>query len=494
MHPQNGMTIPRNSLGLVLTELAIALLLAVAVGSLYSVTLLHRIYGNDGAMLADWTTLPGGGYPQYHNVLYQPAARLLGLLLPRNLVTEPGDPLWIAKSLSVVCTALGVAFTYGCCRRLGVLRWSSVGGALLLAVTPAIWFFATAIEVHAQHFALVSCGAWLTLLAPWRRPALATALCAPLFVAFALSHQSAPMLGPAWLLLAQLARRRSGQPALRLMPLFFVGCVWLAALLLGHLLVQWCRGRGFAFGIHDLAHTVSRWHRPFAPNLLVDAVLLPLSAFVPLALLVSVSRAVPALLRGLAALLLLPLIASVVWWGIAERGGYLIGPAFVLAALAATWLGSFRPKVGVPLAAGIILLQGAIALYQLRAFDAEGFNLEARVARLTTNLGDNRFVLSCNDNAPHLDIWLPDAHEENLITLIPPDIEPTLWLTLVQPELQRRVAQGSIVFDVSFERRADLPKFVAACMQALQSWLRATFTVTVLDDPSWPLWIVEPRG
>ena len=474
-------------------DVGVAMLLAFAAGALYRATLLHRIYGNDGAMLADWTALPGGGYPQYHNVLYQPAAKLLELLLPRGLITAPDDPLWIAKSLGVVCAAIGVAFSYGCCRRLGIRAWPSVAGSAVLAVTPTIWFFAAAIEVHMQHFAVVSIGAFVTLSVPWRRAVLATVLTAPLFVVFALSHQSALTLGPAWLLLAQLARRRQGVAALRIAPLFFVGCAWFASLVLGHLLVQWCRDRGFAFGAGDLAHTVSQWRRPFCAQVMVDAVLLPLGVFVPIGLVAIVSRAVPGLLRGLAAVMMLPLISSIVWWGVTERGGYLTGSSFVLAALVAAWIAALRPRVAVPLALGLILLQGAFACWQLRAFDAEGFDLEVRVARITEQLGPNRIVLSCNDNAPKLDIWLPDAREENLLKRLSPGADLDAWCAIVQPMIATVVAQGRVVFDVSFDLRSDLPTIAREAMDRLQTYLRETFVVTVLEDPNWPLWIVEPR-
>src|SRR5690606_22200697 len=132
------------------------------------------------------------GYPQYHNVLYQPAAKLLALVMPRGLWCQADDPLWLAKSLSVASGALGIGVVYGICRRLDLRRWPSVAGTALLAVTPMIWFFAVAIEVHMQHFLLVAAGALLTLSLPWRRPVLATTLVAVWFVAAALSHQSAP--------------------------------------------------------------------------------------------------------------------------------------------------------------------------------------------------------------------------------------------------------------------------------------------------------------
>jgi hypothetical protein len=55
------------------------------------------------------------------------------------------------------------------------------------------------------------------------------------------------------------------------------------------------------------------------------------------------------------------------------------------------------------------------------------------------------------------------------------------------------VAQGRVVFDVSFDLRSDLPTIAREAMDRLQTYLRETFVVTVLEDPSWPLWIVEPR-
>src|SRR6185436_16334727 len=80
----------------------------------------------------------------------------------------------------------------------------------LLVLAPSLWFFGTTVEIHALHFGCVALVAAVTLLAPWRRPALALALTALAFPLLYWSHQAAFMLGPGWVLLVQYARSRHG--------------------------------------------------------------------------------------------------------------------------------------------------------------------------------------------------------------------------------------------------------------------------------------------
>ena len=114
-------------------DVGIAVLLAALATWLYAATSLHCIYGNDGAMLGDWTALPERAYRQYHNTLYLPCADLLRCVLPTGGVVAADDPLWLAKSLSAIAGGLGLACCYGACRALGSARGSSVFAVVLLA-------------------------------------------------------------------------------------------------------------------------------------------------------------------------------------------------------------------------------------------------------------------------------------------------------------------------------------------------------------------------
>lgn len=475
-----------------LCDFAIAVLLGIAAASLHAATLLGRIYGNDGAMLADWTALPERAFHQYHNTLYLPAAAWLGALLPGGGVCGIGDALWVAKSLSACAGAVAIAFSYACCRLLGAGRPASVAAAVLLAVTPFAWFFAVAIEVHALHFAIVAFAAWVTLAAPWRRPALAMAITAAAFVLPYLSHQSAPVLGPGWILLVQCARRRQAAPfAWR--TLFGVGLVLLAALVFGHMLVEWRRGRGFHIDFGNVVETVDIWRRPFALPIVWQAVVAPLAVLLPLAVVAAGRRAVDPWLRATALVVYVPLTACVLWWGIAEQGGYLLGPAFLLAALAAAWLSTLPRRVAVGTALAVIAAQAFCGWQTVHGFDREGFQLVDRAARVHAHLGETGLVVSCNDNAPQISIWLPGVQELNLGPTLANDVPVATWEQGVQAVLQGLQANERFFWDRSWSVRPDLTDRFRDAMARFEAALRRDWRITELPDASWPAWRCERR-
>lgn len=476
-------------------DVGIALLLLALATWLYAATSLHCIYGNDGAMLGDWTALPERAYRQYHNTLYLPCAELLRLVLPQGGVASADDPLWLAKSLSAIAGGFGLACCYGCCRALGNARGPSVFATALLAVTPGLWFFGAAIEVHTQHFAVVAATALLTLWLPWQRPALALPVACALFVLPYLSHQSAPTLGPAWILLIQSARRRVA-PAFSWPALFGIGCVLLLALGHGHLLVQWQRGLGFAFGVGGVADTVVAWRRELTPTVVVEAVVAPLALWLPLAAWALVQRRVDGWLRASVIACYGPLTASVLWWGVAERGGYLLGPLFLLALLlAAAWPPANERRRGqwrlVMLL--VVLGQAALAWPFVRGFDQAGAPLAARAERVASVLGERGLVLSCNDNAPTIALWLPTVQETPLLPTLANDAPLDVWIAGLEPVLQGLVAAGPVVLDVSYRLRTDLPDRVRDATQRLEQRLRERFLVTEHAFADWPLWRIAAK-
>lgn len=473
-------------------DLFVAASLGGAAALLYAWTLLGRIYGNDGAMLADWTALPERAYHHYHNTLYLPAAALLDGVLPRGWLVAAEDPLAVAKSLSVVSAALGLSFTYLCCRWLGGARCQSVAATVLLGVSPVLWFFGVAIEVHALHFLVVAFAAFVTLAAPWHRPALATAITAVVFLLPYLSHQSAPVLGPGWLLLVQCARRRVG-PRFSLLALFVIGVVLVGSLLLGHMLVQWRRGIGFTLDPGSVVTTVGGWRKSFTPSIVWDALLAPLCLLLPVAIVAGCWRRLDPWLRACAAVAMVPLIACVLWWGIPEQGGYLLGPTFLLAALAAAWWTQLPRGLWLGLAASCLLVQGHFGFRCVRDFDRGGFQLAVRVARVREHLGASGLVLSANDNAPNLAAWLPAVQEINLFPTLAYDSPVATWFQGIQPVLRGLASTGRFLFDTSYRLRTDLHERVRDSLARLEAALRADYRVTELADPSWPLWLVEKK-
>lgn len=472
-------------------DVAIAALLALAATWLYSRTLLGRIYGNDGAMLADWTAFPERAYWQYHNTLYLPIARAIDAVLPRGWITAPGDPLAVAKATSVLCGALALACVYACCRRLGAPRAASAFGTALLAVSPVLWFFAAAIEVHTQHLLVVSTCAFGTLLLPWRSPVPAVALAALLFVLPCLSHQSAPVLGPGWILLCQCARRRTGPP-FSWPALFGIGLALLAAVVVGHVLVQHVRGLGAGVDFGGLAETVAGWRRAFVLDVVWEALLAPLGLLLPL-LLAAWCAGIDRWWRAAAMALLVPLGGCVLWWGVAERGGYLLGPAFAIAASVAALWARLPRRPALALAALALVAQGTYGFVDVRGFDAEGFQLEQRIARLREHLGPTGLVVSANDNAPNAQAWLPGVQEINLFPTLAKPVDAEVWLAALRPLRDALLGADRVVVDVSWRRRTDLPAHVVVALDRFTAVLADEHRVTELDDPSWPLLRLERR-
>lgn len=476
-------------------DVGIAVLLAALATWLYAATSLHCIYGNDGAMLGDWTALPERAYRQYHNTLYLPCADLLRCVLPTGGVVAADDPLWLAKSLSAIAGGIGLACCYGACRALGSARGSSMFAVVLLAVTPGLWFFGAAIEVHTQHFAVVAATALLTLWLPWQRPWLALPLACALFVLPYLSHQSAPTLGPAWILLLQSARRRVA-PAFSWAALLGIGGALLAALGLGHLLVQWQRGLGFAFGVGGVADTVVAWRRELTPTVVVEAVLAPLALWLPVAAWALARRGVDGWLRASVLACYAPLTASVLWWGVAERGGYLLGPAFLLAMLLAAALPAANERRATTWRLAlllVVLVQAALAWPFVRGFDQAGAPLAARAERIASVLGERGLVLSCNDNAPTIALWLPQVQETPLLPTLANDAPLDVWIAGLEPLLHGFVASGPVVLDVSYRLRTDLPERVRDATMRLEQRLRERFAVSEHAFADWPLWRITAK-
>ncbi len=473
-------------------DVAFALALAIGTVALGAALQLGRIYGNDGAMLADWTALPERAYHQYHNTLYLPAASLVERVVPPTLLAAADDPLWVAKSLSSLAAGIGILFTFLCCRWIGIPRAASAAGTGLLAVSPVAWFFGATIEVHSLHFAVVAAAAWVTVVAPWRRPGVALAITAVVFVVPYLSHQSAPVLGPGWILWVQCARRRVAA-AFSLRALFGIGVVLLLALLVGHMLVQWRRGLGFGADFGGVATTVGQWRRPFTWAIVGTAVVMPLGLMLPLVAVASCRRAIDGWLRATVLVVQVPLAACVVWWGIAEQGGYLLGPAVLLAVAVAAWLATLPHGMSVAIAVAAIAGQAWLGQKCIRDFDGEGFQLEERAARVRTGLGEHGLLVSCNDNAPNVAIWFRGVNEINLLGSLAHEVPLDTWWSTVQPVLAGFGTVDRFLVDVSFRLRPDLPDRVRDGMLRLESALRADWKVTELPHPSWPMWLVAKK-
>jgi hypothetical protein len=441
-------------------DLGIGAVLATLAGCLYLATCLGRIFGNDGAMLAEWTSIPERAYLPYHNTLYLPFAWLVGAL-PRGGI-------------------------------VGAARLPSIAAIVLLAITPVTWFFAAAIEVHGLHFLIVTAAALVTLAAPWHRPVLATLLTATAFVPTYMSHQSAPTLGPGWILLVQLARRRRNPP-FPLWQLFWIGVALLTALLVGHILVQWRRGLGFIVDLGEVGGSIHQWRREFVSSIVLEALLLPLALLLPVAALAWCQRRVDPWLRGASALIYVPLIGCVLWWGIAEQGGYLLGPALLLAAPIAAWWTALPRRWFLTFVAVVLPLQVWAGHTFVRGVDAEGFQLADRVAIVRQHLPPGTVLLACNDNAPSIAAWLPQVTEVNLFPTLANKLPAEQWVTGAAAAAAALAANGGLLLDRSYRLRRDFDDRLQQAIDGFDAAIRQNFAITELDHPSWPMWIVRPR-
>lgn len=473
-------------------DVAIAAALAASATALCIATRLQRIFGNDGAMLVDWTFAPATAYEQYHNTLYLPAARAVAALGLDGLCGGAGEPTAIGHALSALSVGALAALCYAMARLVAASRGAAVAGAALATLAPVTWFFGAAVEVHALHGAVVAAAMLATLLLPWRRPAAAVPSLALLFVPPCLSHQTAPALAPGFVALAAAAAARRGAPMSWRGLAATAGALG-AAVVLGHLLVQWRRGLGFRFDVGGVAATATGWRQPFAPDFVLREIALPLGVLLAVFALAMACRRIDARWRLACAAFVVPLTAAVAWYGVREHGGFVLQATPALALASALWTDALRARGLAAVAFAVAAAQALLGWADVRAFDAEGHALRDRVARIERLGGPSARVVSCNDNAPLVVHWLPGALEWNLTKTLVDDPPVAAWLAAAQQQLQPFLAAGPVLLDRSHALRRDLPPRVVDAMQALESWLRQECRVAEHDDPSWPLWVVTRR-
>ena len=474
-----------------LRDIGIAAGLTAGFAALYLATLQGRVFGRDGAFLSEWAVLPETARENYHNVLFHRVAGAVTAAFP----TE--DPLLPVRALCALSVAVGVGLAFACCRALGHGRAASAWAAALLGASPAAWFFGTTVEVHALHFAIVTATALVIVAAPWQRPALGLGVaCAALPLGY-LSHQGAPALGFGWLLLAQCGRLRRGAAPFGWRALLGIGAAMVAALLLGQMLGNWIRGEGFGLTVGELAHAVESWQRP-AP-LLVAAE----EVAGPLALLLGAAVAGWLLERtwraAASAALFWPTAGFVIYWGIVERGGYVLGPAVGLAIAAAALFARAGPALRRVLIA-LLAVQAAAGWWTVDRFDAEGHQLEDRVAIVERLLGEEGTVVSATTRAPNMRVWLPGVQEINLISTFATPAPPASvddWLTNRAPPqiLFGLIGNRPFVLDRSYTRLGDehWQGLFRECIEQLEAEVLKRFEVEEHPDPSWPVWLARPR-
>jgi hypothetical protein len=243
-----------------------------------------------------------------------------------------------------------------------------------------------------------------------------------------------------------------------------------------------------------VGNTVGLWRHEFTPSIVWEAFLGPLFLLVPATIAALCLRRVDHWQRWCGAVLLVPAVGCVLWWGIAERGGYLLGQSWIMAVLVAALLSRLPRRVAAVGALVVFAIQAWAGFHFVRDFDREGFQITERVARVREHLGNKGLVLSSNDNAPDVSIYLPGVQELNAREyLVPVEIPLNDWFPVFYAILKSKTGGGKFLFDVSYQLRDDLPPRMSESAKMLEEAFRRDFRVTELAHPSWPMWLVEPR-
>lgn len=180
----------------------VAVLLAIGVLVAYTATTQGRLWGDGPEMLRllEWEGRPW--WRTWAHPLHTPLAAAFAKVAP---LERAHDAFVLASS---VPAALGTGACYLIARTLGAGRVAGAAGALLVAASPVLWYFATVLEVHATHAGVVAVCALASLaLAPRLGPRAFVAVHALLFGVVSLSHLTAATLVPLWALLGSFASR-----------------------------------------------------------------------------------------------------------------------------------------------------------------------------------------------------------------------------------------------------------------------------------------------
>ena len=317
------------------------------------------------------------------------------------------------------------------------------------------------------------------------------------------SHQSALLLGPGFVALAQHARELRGLSPLRWRTLLFaVGPLFLAGMLAGIPLAAGLCGRPLSDLLVGTRGSVEEFHQGFSMVDVWSGWLQPLGLLLPFALAGACAGRLGTWSLAAPLVLVLPSAAFFVLWGLPERGGYTLGSSMFLAVLAGAWMS--RPERGVRwLGALALALQAAWGCAALRAYDAPewGARQRERRAAIVHAIGERGGVISFNVSFQYIEAVLPDVVELSLISELVSALGrgegPQEFLQAAKPRLESLLAREdcAVVLDRShrptFERVAPL---ALAYDAALETWLAERCRLVPVEGTDWPLLRVERSG
>jgi len=284
----------------------------------------------------------------HHNALYLPVAQLT----QRALGAFGLEAEATLRLLSALPSGVACAFFFLAAREFGFGQPASLFGALLVATTPSVWFYATTIEVHAlQLVPAVGLLYWSGRVLRRNRAVEGALVPTLLMLGLCGFHMSGALWAPA---VAWVLCRRRGRwilPSQR----------WLSLGIVAGFLLVWRLGnRENSHGSGLATAVLERVATSFQPDLVprylrffLDELLLPVFSVLVAAVLGSLSKprgraAIPLVILGLT---FLPFAWSI---RIRTEGGYFLSLVPVYGLLAVRWIDGARARQ--PYAIGLIVL------------------------------------------------------------------------------------------------------------------------------------------
>ncbi len=460
-----------------------ALLVFAAVAAAFWFTRQAWLYGDGYQLLATVDRASElGELPVWRHTLYLPLARAA---LATALFDGPNDA---CLAVSVLSGAVLVSAVFLAGLRASGSLVSALLAALLTATAPAVWFFATTIEIHVLQGAVVAAGMLALSGAPRERAALRSFVVGAVPCAAYLAHESSPLLLPGWILLAL------GAGATRREAAVTTGAA-AAGLAVGAVLAAVLKAIGHGAGELSNAGLVARlFDGEPSFRLLWNGCLRPYG-FLGAAALIAAFASRRELVLFLA--WVVPHVLFVLFvFGDPNGGGYLLATAPVLAAGAcrlAAAAGKARLLL-LPLAAVQAWMGSGLILSERQ--DELDARRQERAAAIRAALPDGGILVSADFRLQSVADLVPATRQINLWREITAaavaDDAPEAFVARVLPSVERFVSEGhAVAVDRSY--RADCAVRAEICdyMDALCAALEGAYATEVRGPPDFAVLVLK---